>query len=123
MSLSCSPGKLTNRIRVNFTAPIGVGGNYKLRLAKGTDGNTLLDECGQETPEGSELNFTMKDTVSASFNIQQFKGCKLDTFMLGHDGQHFVNSWQWTLPDEIVSNSQNPAFQTTSFQKIAPCPI
>jgi len=114
VSLSCNPGKLTNRIRVNFMAPIGVGGNYILQLVKGSDGNTLLDECGQETPEGSEVYFTMKDTVSAAFSIQQIKGCKIDTFVLSHDGQHLVDSWQWTLPNETVDNRQNPVFQTTS---------
>ena len=56
----------------------------------------------------------MNDTVSAAFNIQQLKGCKIDTFLLSHDGQHFVNDWQWTLPDESIDHRQNPVFQTTT---------
>ena len=39
-----------------------------LHLQRGTDGNTLLDECAQETPAGSSLNFVTADTVSAAFN-------------------------------------------------------
>ena len=47
-------------------------GNYQLTLVKGSDGNTIIDECGQETPAGSTLNFMTKDTVSADLPIKFF---------------------------------------------------
>jgi gliding motility-associated-like protein len=82
-------------------------------LNKGTDGNTLLDECGQETPAGSELSFFMRDTVSADFSFRELKGCTADTFYFTHNGQQLVNQWQWTFPNQTRSTRQNPVYTTT----------
>ncbi len=46
----------------------------------------VIDECGQQTPAGSSLNFSVKDTVSAAFTYNIKEGCKIDTMLLFHDG-------------------------------------
>lgn len=105
---------LTSSIQLNFTAPLVIGGTYTIQLFKGSDGNTIINECGLETPEGESISFTIKDTVSADFSINQFKGCRADTFALGHDGAHGVDSWNWSFPDATGSALQNPVFISPS---------
>lgn len=102
-------------IQVKLSKPIQLGGTYQLRLQRGTDGNTLLDDCGQETLAGSFINFTVKDTVSADFNYQVIMGCRVDTVILSHDGRNGVNSWIWSSNNTIVSNLQNHSVYYTVF--------
>lgn len=112
VTVNCTNG-YTNKIRLNLASPVVVGGTYSVILRTGGDGNTLLDECAQATPAGSEIQFFVKDTVSAAFSIQQFKGCKQDTFFFRHDGAHGVTNWSWTFPDQSSSVFQRPVFQSS----------
>jgi len=48
----------TSQITINFSPPLTIGGNYTLTINNGTDGNTLIDGCGNSTPPGTLLNFT-----------------------------------------------------------------
>ncbi len=105
----CSTGSTTSRfIDIIFTQPIYRGGVYTLTLNTGTDGNTVLNECGMPTPVGSTISFELKDTVNADFTWQKFYGCTQDTIDLFHNGAHGVNSWHWLMDDNISSNLQNP---------------
>ncbi len=45
-------------INISFTAPLPPG-NYTLSMADGTDGNTLLDNCGTPVPVGNSISFTV----------------------------------------------------------------
>ena len=108
---------VSNIITISLASPIVNGGTYKIILAKGTDGNTIVDECGQESIEGSSISFVVKDTVSADFTYQLLKGCKLDTLQLFHDGKHDVNEWQWQLDYNGKSNMQNPVTYFSTFGK------
>ncbi len=90
-------------------------GNYQLTLVKGSDGNTIIDECGQETPAGSTLNFITKDTVSAAFTYRIFPGCKTDTIAFAHDGRNGVNQWLWTIDYSGYSHLRNPVAYFTDF--------
>ena len=74
---SCSIDGLSNIIKVKLTKPIQTASTLTLTLQNGTDGNTLLDECAQETPAGSTINFITADTVSAAFNYKLNLGCVL----------------------------------------------
>ena len=94
-------------INVILSGAIVSGGNYQIKLVKGSDGNTIIDECGQETPAGSTLNFTTKDTVSAEFSYRINLGCKTDTITFNHDGNNGVNQWLWKLDNQGTSNLQN----------------
>ncbi|MGZ3881533.1 MAG: T9SS type B sorting domain-containing protein, partial [Flavisolibacter sp.] len=88
--------------------PLYRGGTYTISLQKGSDGNTIRDECNQETPAGSSLAFTIKDTVNADFTYTVNYGCTTDAVNFTHPGGNGVNSWQWSLDENETSNQQNP---------------
>ena len=104
---NCANG-LTATITLNLSSAIVVGGTYHITLKTGSDGNTIFDECTQQTPVGSTLNFTIKDTVSADFTFQVAAGCKMDTVHFIHDGKNGVNKWHWQLDYYGTSDLQNP---------------
>jgi len=106
---------VTNQINVVLSAAIQTQGNYQVKLVKGSDGNTIIDECAQETPPGSTLNFSTKDTVSADFSYTIFQSCTLDSVAFLHDGRNGVNQWQWTFDYSGNSNLRNPVAYFTTF--------
>jgi gliding motility-associated-like protein len=112
---NCGSGTSSRIIQVRLSGPIQLGGTYQIRLQQGTDGNTLLDECMQQTPAGSVINFVVSDTVSADFNYQVLMGCKTDTISLSHDGRNGVNSWTWYSNNTEVSRQQNHSIFYTLF--------
>ena len=103
----CNTDGLSNVIQVKLSVPIQSGGNYRITLGVGTDGNTILNECGKETPEGSFINFNVVDTVSAVFDYKIRWGCKVDTIDFSHDGRNGVNSWQWVFDGSITSSQKD----------------
>lgn len=101
---------LTSSIRVEFSGSIYRAGNYRLTLVQGTDGNTLIDECFEETPAGSFLLFATKDTVNADFNYDIRWGCKQDTVDFLHNGANGVTNWIWNFHNLGNSSAPNPSF-------------
>jgi gliding motility-associated-like protein len=99
---------LSNIIKVKLNAAIQTAGNYQIHLQTGTDGNTIIDECGQETPPGAILNFTTADTVNANFTYILKPGCKRDTIDYFHNGANGINKWSWDFGDFRISSQQNP---------------
>lgn len=95
-------------ILVTLDAPLLRDGNFTLTLQRGTDGNTILDECSEETPAGSFVLFATKDTVNADFNYTIQLGCDTDTTNYTHPGNNGVNSWRWSLGEGLSSIQQNP---------------
>lgn len=112
---NCSPDGLTPIIKVQLSAPIQVKGTYRIMLVTGNDGNTIIDECGQETPAGATLNFNSKDTVNADFSYAIKYGCLRDTINYFHDGRNEVNFWKWNFDDNRNSSLQNPAILYATF--------
>lgn len=106
---------VSSTITVTLSGPIVIGGTYQLTLKQGSDGNTIFDECGQETPAGSTLPFTLKDTVSAAFTYNLLLGCKADTIDFTQDGNHGINQWTWQLDTSGTSTQQNPEVLFTTF--------
>lgn len=106
---NCVNGK-TTIIKVELASPIQTGGNYELLLARGTDGNTILDECSFETPAGMRVSFTTKDTVNADFNYTIRWGCKADSVDFTWLSRNGVNTWRWTFDNIGFSSQQNPGF-------------
>ena len=103
---NCTPDGLTSVIHVTLSAPMVNGGNYTINLQNGTDGNTLIDECGQVTPAGSSIAFVIRDTVSASFNYTITPGCVTDVLDFTHDGAHGVTQWQWDFGNGATGQQQ-----------------
>jgi gliding motility-associated-like protein len=99
----CSNG-LTHIINITFSNPIKLGGSYQVTLVNGSDGNTIINECGVETPANSAISFSLKDTVSAAFNYNINYGCKNDTLNLIYQPAIGVNQWQWTIDNVFTSS-------------------
>ena len=112
---NCGSNTSSRIIQVRLSGPIQLGGVYQIRLQRGTDGNTLMDECSQETPVGSFINFNVSDTVSADFNYLVVMGCKTDTLHLSHDGRNGVNSWIWYSNNTEVAWQQSQTLYYTVF--------
>lgn len=102
-------------IKLKLSAPILTKGTYQIKLVKGSDGNTIVDECGQAIPAGSVLNFITKDTVNAGFSYAVHLGCKNDTIDFFHNGANDVNTWQWVFDDGRSSTLQNPQMLYDTF--------
>jgi gliding motility-associated-like protein len=94
-------------ITLNLSALISTAGVYRLQLVRGSDGNTLIDECGFETPP-SFLDLTIKNAVSANFTYSVRSSCKSDTLSFFHDGNNGTSSWTWSFDNKSTSNLQNP---------------
>ena len=103
------------QINLSLSGPIQTQGIYQVTLVKGNDGNTVIDDCGQETPVGSTLNFSTKDTVSADFSYTIFQSCTVDSVAFFHDGRNGVNQWQWTFDYSGSSNLRDPVAYFTTF--------
>lgn len=104
---NCNANGATSTIDVQLSSPIQVGGTYQIHLVNGSDGNTITNECGQQTPAGSTLNFTTKNAVSALFTYQIQYGCHFDTITFSHDGRNGINLWKWTMNGNTLSSQQN----------------
>lgn len=113
---------LGNVIRIGFTQPIGSRGTYTLELKAGTDGTTVIDECGLPAPLHT-LQFDCVDTVSARFTYSMLSGCRENTLTFSHDGQHQVNSWNWIFNGGTPVTTQThqlvlPATSTNTVQLV-----
>lgn len=112
---NCSADGLSSIIRVRLAGPIQTGGNYRITLQRGTDGNTVSNECSMETVAGSFINFTAVDTVNANFTFTINFGCKVDVVDYSHPGGNGVNKWLWTFDDGITSTQKDTSISYTVF--------
>lgn len=103
----CSNG-LTREIIIQLNKPLEAAGIFSVILRRGVDGNTLRDECNEETPVGSSLDFVVKDTVNAGFSFTVQYGCEVDLVDYVHPGGNGIDSWQWDLADNFRATAQNP---------------
>ncbi len=104
---SCVNNAAISIIRLNFSSPLTTGGAYTVRLQNGTDGNTLIDECGMISPAGSSKTFAIPSAVSAVFTYTIRPSCKTDTLDFLHDGANGVNSWNWKFDNADPVTIQN----------------
>ncbi|GAC1425085.1 MAG: hypothetical protein NVS9B7_19030 [Flavisolibacter sp.] len=105
----CSPTVQASKdIAIQLSQPLQRQGSFIITLKQGTDGNTIIDECGTPTPAGASVSFSVKDTVSARFTFYKRYGCLADTVYFNHPGGNAVNLWSWDLDENNFSNQQNP---------------
>jgi gliding motility-associated-like protein len=114
---NCNSG-LSDIINVVLNNPIKTNGNYQLHLKNGSDGNSILNECGKETAAGSIVNFSVQNVTTADFNAQLNVSCKFDTLLLSHNGNNGTNQWNWKLDNGFNSTLQNPIFKFNQFGKL-----
>ncbi|HEY4334558.1 MAG TPA: gliding motility-associated C-terminal domain-containing protein, partial [Puia sp.] len=104
----CDSNGLSNIILVKLASPIVNGGIYHISVAPGTNGNTIIDECGHATPVGETIPFIVKDTVSAAFSDQVDLGCKNDSIFYSYTLKNGVDQWHWVFDPGGTSSSLNP---------------
>jgi gliding motility-associated-like protein len=114
VSSNCGNG-LAGIITLTLSQQLQQAGSFTLQVRRGSDGNTLINECGTETPVGSSIGFTVKDTVNAAFTYSIQYGCTVDEVSFVHPGGQGVNSWKWNLDDGLRSDQQSPRAGYTVF--------
>lgn len=102
-------------IKLHLQKPLTVGGIYTITLKNGIDGNSIIDECGQVTPTGSQISFSIKDTVNADFTYYPALGCDTDTIQLFHPGGNGIDQWHWQMDYAGPSSLQNPVAYFSEF--------
>jgi gliding motility-associated-like protein len=116
-SASCFNG--SNRdILVRLISPITVGGLYQLNLKKGTDGNTILNDCGIETPAGA-ISFLAYPKVDARFTVEKAISCYQDTLFLHHPVANDETKWNWIVNGTVAGNIPSmvlPYHETQTFR-------
>ncbi|NCI51205.1 T9SS type B sorting domain-containing protein [Sediminibacterium roseum] len=110
----CVDGQ-TASVLVILTKPIRTNGTFTITLRNGSDGNSLVDECGQITPAGSTLAFTTKNITTADFVADVRTGCKSDTVYFSHNAYGGTTQWQWTMDSVAFSTQQNPRVISKAF--------
>jgi gliding motility-associated-like protein len=104
---SCGIGPTTNIIRLDLSSNISVG-TYQVVLRTGTDGNTIINECGVETPVNSMVSFVVSESVSAVFTNSSNTSCTQSQVSFLHNGANNVISWNWTFSNGVTSALPNP---------------
>jgi len=99
----CNANNTSNYINIRLNKPVTQKGTFTIQLKKGNDGNSIIDECDQETPAGMSVSFHTKDTVSAKFDYTILYGCYSDTVIYTHNALHEVNQWSWIFDDSTAS--------------------
>ena len=93
-----------------------IGGTYRITLKVGTDGNTIMDECSQQTPAGSFIDFVVKDTVNANFTYNILYGCKVNAVQYLHNGANNITNYNWVFDNAAQSPLQNPIINYSNFK-------
>ncbi|MFN8253662.1 MAG: gliding motility-associated C-terminal domain-containing protein [Ferruginibacter sp.] len=70
--VNCTAGNLTDSVKITFSNALPDGA-YELLLQNGTDGNTLMDNCGITVPAGTKIPFRV-DSYAALDSLQT-PGC------------------------------------------------
>lgn len=110
----CS-GQLSDSIELVLSGTVYRDGNYRIDLVRGTDNNTMISECGVQTPLGHSVPYVTRDTVNASFAHRVRLDCVYDTIFLRHDGAHGVNDWKWSFEDGTSMTGPAPEKVYTVF--------
>jgi gliding motility-associated-like protein len=112
---TCNTNGLTNSVILNLSQPLQRAGLFTVRLQVGSDGNTILNECGIPTASGESISFPIADTVNADFTYNIDYDCVADVVNFFHAGGNGVNNWRWTLDNGFTSTQQNPQATYTVF--------
>lgn len=112
---NCDANGLSTVINIRLGSPMVHGGTYQVVLGVGTDGNTVIDECGQSTPAGSSLNFRIGDTVSAAIRYRESQGCREDSILFSNAGGNGINQWLWRFDNSLTSLMQDTGLVYTGF--------
>jgi gliding motility-associated-like protein len=105
---NCDANGQSSSISIQLSGPLAVTGTYQLRVASGTDGNTLIGECSRTLPAGQAASFDIPDAPFTPMGIITTPGCSPATLQL-------------TLPALIRCSSL--AADGSDFRLTGPAPI
>jgi len=97
---------ISNVVNIYLSAPLLQAGAYSVNIQKGTDGNTLIDECGEEVLPSSRM-FTTIDAVFAAFTHNLLYGCKTDSVVCVSTSNRGVTNWAWSFTGGYTGQAQN----------------
>ncbi len=104
---NCEAEGNSENIFIRLSAPITSKGSYTVSLVTGNDGNTVIDECGEQTLAGESIAFQTADIVDASFSFDVLYGCERDTIVYTHPGGNDISHWRWIFEDGSEHVQQN----------------
>jgi gliding motility-associated-like protein len=104
----CVGGTFTNNFDVLLSGPITVNGSYVLNFKQGTDGNVILDNCGNELSDTNKVPFTVA-IADAEFSYDIIKTCTGDSLVFTDlsVGDTTI-TWSWDFGDGTTSTDINP---------------
>jgi gliding motility-associated-like protein len=79
--INCNDGFDMDSVLINFSAPLSPG-NYSLLVQVGTDGNTLLDNCGNQIDVGDSVAFKVLPLQPTPFDSLMTPGCAPNNIQL-----------------------------------------
>ncbi len=117
LGINCNSQFDLDTLQLTLSAEIAPG-NYLLSTRIGSDGNTLMDNCGKLVPTDENISFSalMTDTVSADFSYQIGYGCRQDTLFIKYPLVNGVNHWQWWIDTLIDSSEFEPTITKSVFE-------
>ncbi len=89
IGVGCSTGFDTDSVLITLASPLPTG-SYNFNVTNGTDGNTLIDFCGNSViAGGNSKNVDVYQKPSAVFTTQVInETCTSDTLRYSHDGNN-----------------------------------
>ena len=122
IGIGCSSGFDTDSIIINLASPLATG-TYNFNVQNGTDGNTLIDFCGNSVIAGANSkNVDVFQKPNPSFTTQVIREtCLSDTLKYSHDGNNNTNKWLWTFdgnPTTSSSSSQIVTYSSFTIRKV-----
>ena len=95
-------------IKIKLSAPIVVTGNYILHVQQGSDGNTIVDECGQQISTVPVFPFMASDSIHAAFSYNIHLGCIQDTINYSVNNTTGITDYKWSFENNGTSILASP---------------
>lgn len=104
-----SPGSETDSVTLILSNVI-TPGTYNIAVKKGTDNNTLVDDCHNSVALGNNISITIGNS-SALFSGPAFS-CPNDMVIFTDSSMGNIVSWNWDFGNGNTSALQNPGPQS-----------
>ena len=102
-----SGGTFTPTVRLILSQPLSTNGSYTISVQQGTDGDVLLDNCGNEMGF-QNTTLIAQDILSADFSFNIIQDCVADTVRFTDLSQGTIANYNWDFGDLNSSGLQNP---------------
>jgi gliding motility-associated-like protein len=104
-AINCNTNGETNTINLQLSAPILVTGAYNVQMANGTDGNTLIGNCGRQTTAGDIAAFTLAPQTALAMGTVTAPNCSPTSIILNFTDNIKCSSIAANGSDFIITGS------------------